>query len=394
MPREVPGTGGYVEFEPQAERPGLATVNGEGLSTARPVDIYPSPMVEILPGTAYVAEPVRWLWENWLALGKLHLLAGMAGTGKTTMALSWAAAITSGGRWPDGTDAAQGDVLIWSGEDGVADTLLPRLLAAGADPSRVHFVNALSEHGKLRPFDPATDMPALTKEARKLPSLKLLILDPVVAAVAGDSHKNTETRRGLQPVVDLAAELDCAVLGITHFSKSTSGREPLERVVGSLAFGAVARVVLATVKPADPEAPRRLARAKSNIGPDTGGFDYQLITAPVPGHDFVAQRVEWGAMLEGTARELLSIEQADDSGGAGEDAEAFLLDILETGPVATKEIEAAAKAHGHAWPTVKRAKRNLQVTASKTGFESGRWSWQLPTPTKGINLSGEDAQQD
>lgn len=391
MPREIPGTGGYVEFEPQTERPALATVNGKGLSTARPVGICPNPMVEILPGTAYMAERVRWLWENWLALGKLHLLAGMAGTGKTTIALSWAAAISSGGRWPDGTSVEAGDVLIWSGEDGVADTLLPRLLAAGADRGHVHFINAMTDRGKPRPFDPATDMPALTTAARKLPALKLLILDPVVAAVAGDSHKNTETRRGLQPVVDLAAELDCAVLGITHFSKSTSGREPLERVVGSLAFGAVARVVLATVKSADPEAPRRLARVKSNIGPDTGGFDYLLITAPVPGHDFAAQRVEWGEQLEGTARELLSIEQADDGGRAVDEAEAFLLDTLQASPVATREIEAAAKAHGHAWTTVKRAKKNLAITASKTGFESGRWSWQLPTKS---TPRDEDAQKD
>ena len=135
-------------------------------------------------------------------------------------------------------------------------------------------------------------MPKLVAAGRALPALKLIVLDPVVAAVTGDSHKNTETRRGLQPVVDLAAELDCAVLGITHLSKGTSGREPLERVAGSIAFGAVARIVLATVKSTDPNVPRRLVRAKSNLGPDTGGFEYTLFGAPVPGHDFHAQRVE------------------------------------------------------------------------------------------------------
>src|SRR4029077_3422294 len=93
------------------------------------------------------------------------------------------------------------------------------------------------------------------KAARKLPDLKFVILDPVVAAVSGDSHKNTETRRGLQPVVDLAEQLQCAVLGITHLSKNTSGREPLERIAGSIAFGAVARVALATVRPADQTRP-------------------------------------------------------------------------------------------------------------------------------------------
>ena len=123
------------------------------------------------------------------------------------------------------------------------DVLLPRLLVAGGDPRRVHFVDAVTDHGKPRPFDPSTDMPALVTAARLLSNLKLIILDPVVSAVAGDSHKNTETRRGLQPVVDLAAQLDACLLGITHLSKNTSGREPLERVAGSIAFGAPSRVL-------------------------------------------------------------------------------------------------------------------------------------------------------
>ena len=221
---------------------------------------------------------------------------------------------------------------------------------------RVHFVSSMQEDGKPRPFDPATGMPDLVKAARKLPDLKLVILDPVVAAVSGDSHKNTETRRGLQPVVDLADQLDCAVLGITHLSKNTGGREPLERVAGSIAFGAVARVVLATVKPADTEAPRRLVRAKSNLGPDTGGFEYTLFGAPVPGQEFNAQRVEWGEVLEGSARELMAVEQPDDRAMPWRTPRSSCSDILEGSPVATKEIKTAAAAHGHPWRTVERAK--------------------------------------
>jgi putative DNA primase/helicase len=366
MPRSVVGPGGS-RFE--VYEPTVTPING----AARP----PSPSVEILPATSFTVEPIRWIWSNWLARGKLHLLAGAPGTGKTTIALSIASTITTGGRWPDGSQAERGDVLIWTGEDGIADTLLPRLLAAGGDPSRVHFVSSMQEDGKPRPFDPATGMPDLVKAARKLPNLKLVILDPVVAVVSGDSHKNTETRRGLQPVVDLADQLDCAVLGITHLSKNTGGREPLERVAGSIAFGAVARVVLATVKPADSEAPRRLVRAKSNLGPDTGGFEYTLFLAPVPGQEFNAQRVEWGEILEGSARELMACEQPDDSGDALEDAEEFLLDILRDGAVATKEIKTAAAAHGHRWRTVERAKGTLGIMATKDGFAGG-WAWKPP----------------
>ena len=255
-------------------------------------------------------------------------------------------------------------------------------------------MNNVTERGQPRPFDPALDMPKLEAACRALPALKLIVLDPVVAVVTGDSHKNTETRRGLQPVVDLAAELGCAVLGITHLSKGTSGREPLERVAGSIAFGAVARIVLATVKPADPDAPRRLVRAKSNIGPDTGGFEYTLFGAPVPGHDFNAQRIEWGQALEGSARELMAIEQPDNDAGAAEDAEDFLLQILLDGPVPTKEIKAAAAAQGHKWRTVERAKSRLEIEAAKgtDGLSSG-WSWQLPR-SKAANSDSEDRHHD
>jgi hypothetical protein len=96
-----------------------------------------------------------------------------------------------------------------------------------------------------RPFDPSRDSPALIEAARRLPPTRLLILDSIVSAIAGDSHKNAEVRRGLQPLVDFAAETGCAVLGITHFTKGTIGREPTERVTGSQAFGALARLVMA-----------------------------------------------------------------------------------------------------------------------------------------------------
>ncbi|MGE0854264.1 MAG: AAA family ATPase [Hyphomicrobiaceae bacterium] len=380
MPRNITGPGGtpFVIYEPHSPR-----LNGHAST---------SPSVEIQPATAFKPEPISWLWPGWLARGKLHLLAGAPGTGKTTIALALAAELSRGGTWPSGEEVGAADVLIWSGEDGIADTLLPRLLAAGGAPGRVHFVTGMTEGGKSRPFDPATDMARLVGYARRLKGLQLVILDPVVAAVTGDSHKNTETRRGLQPVVDLAAALDCAVIGITHLSKNTSGREPLDRVTGSVAFGAVARVVLATVKPADVEAPRRLVRAKSNLGPDTGGFEYQLFGAPVPGYEFHAQRVDWGAPLEGSARELMSIEQPDESGQALEDAEEFLQDILQSGPVSKREIDEAAKAHDHSARTVRRAKAALGIVAVKTSMQGG-WSWKLPDPAKVATFGGEDVQQ-
>ena len=333
--------------------------------------------IEILSGDALRPEEVRWLWRDWLALGKLHLLAGTAGTGKTTIALSFAASVTAGAPWPDGSAQAAGDVLVWSGEDGILDTLLPRFLAAGGERQRIHFVNVAREGGRDRPFDPASDMPKLVRAARGLADLKLLILDPVVSAITGDSHKNSETRRGLQPVVDFARALDCAVLGITHLAKNSGGREPLDRVAGSLAFGAVARMVLATVKPARQSTPRRLVRAKSNLGPDTGGFEYTLHVAPVPGHALHAQRIDWGQPLDGTARELMAVEKPEDAPSAVDEAETFLREALRDGPMATRELKEAAEAHGHTWRSVERAKKALGVMAIKPGYQKP-WLWQLP----------------
>jgi len=313
--------------------------------------------VMLINGADLKPEPIRWLWSEWLALGKLHILAGAAGQGKTSIVLAFAATVTSGGRWPDGTPCEPGNVLIWSGEDDHADTLLPRLLAMGADPKRVFFVKGSRVNGEALPFDPARDMADLMVAATRIGGIKLLMVDPVVSAVAGDSHKNTEVRRALQPLVDLAAAIDCAAVGITHFSKGSAGRDPTERVTGSIAFGAVARVVMvaAKVKSDDGDARRILARAKSNIGPDDGGFDYELDQTEVEDHPGIfASRVTWGAAVAGTARELLAESDAEGKTEASsqDTAADLLLQVLGTDTVPVKTVEGEARAAGIAWRTM------------------------------------------
>ncbi len=325
--------------------------------------------------------PVRWLWQYWLALGKLHILAGAPGQGKTTLALSMAATVTIGGRWPDGTGCTQGNVLIWSGEDDPADTLLPRLLAAGADRARCYFIEGARRDGEVAPFDPARDLRQLLAAIESIGGIKLLVIDPVVSAVAGDSHKNTEVRRALQPLVDLATACDCAVLGITHFAKGGQGTDPTQRVVGSVAFSAVARVVMVAAKvKADAEAKdaRILARTKSNIGPDGGGFRYFLKQAePLPG--IHASHVAWGKAVDGTARELLTDpEDAPDDDGeksALETAMEFLVEILKDGSAPSKYVESEAKDAGISQRTVRRASEVLRVKKRKM---NDAWYWFKP----------------
>ncbi|MBN8727437.1 MAG: AAA family ATPase [Xanthomonadales bacterium] len=188
------------------------------------------PRVDLIEADRLSPEPIRWLWPGWLARGKLHVLAGAAGTGKTTIATAIAACVTAGHALPSGWRPERGNVIVWSGEDDPADTLVPRLLAAGADLSRVRFVGEVREDGERHPFDPARDVHLLASAVAEMDGVALMIVDPLVSAVGGDSHKNAEVRRGLAPLVDLAGRLDAALIGITHFSKGTGGREPLERV--------------------------------------------------------------------------------------------------------------------------------------------------------------------
>ena len=343
--------------------------------------------VVLLNGADLTPQPVSWLWRDWLALGKLHILAGAPGQGKTTLAIAMAATVTSGARWPDGSRCDVGHVLIWSGEDDPADTLLPRLIAAGADKSRVHFVSGTRTDGELRPFDPATDIAQLDELASRIGDVRLIVVDPVVSAVTGDSHKNTEVRRALQPLVELASNMGAALVGISHFSKGGQGQDPASRVVGSIAFTAVARVVLvaAKVKTEDGQDRRILARGKSNIGPDDGGFEYAIAQVEaLPG--IQASRIEWGPAVEGSARKLLTdpTEESEEDNAQGTAAE-FLRNLLAEGMAGVKYIETEAKEAGIAWRTVRRASDSLDVL--KRRGPEGRYYWSLPLLSRGSRLS-------
>jgi len=338
-------------------------------------------MVVLKPASTIECRPIRWLWPGWLARGKLHVLAGSPGTGKTTIALAMAATVTTGGRWPDGKIAPRGRVLIWSGEDDAEDTLVPRLSAAGADLSRVLIVGDTLTDKEPRAFDPASDLPALEWQLREIDDVSLLIADPIVSAVgAADSHKNTEVRRALQPLVNLGARLDCAVVGISHFSKGTAGRDPTERVTGSVAFGALARVMMVTAK--SEEHGRLLARSKSNIGPDGGGFAYELGLAYQEGIE--ASRVRWGNALEGSARELLSNTESEVDNSAS-DAATFLAGLLAASSLPAKDVYREAQGAGFSRDQIKRANSRIGVQYLKSGM-TGSWVWCLPI-TKGCEGS-------
>jgi putative DNA primase/helicase len=251
-------------------------------------------------------------------------------------------------------------------------------------------------------------MRPLADKLAEIGNVRLLIVDPVVSAIAGDSHKNAEVRRGLQPLVDLAVLMRCALIGITHFSKGTGGRDPVERITGSLAFGALARVVLVAARHQEEDesgdTKRVLLRAKSNIGADDGGFEYEIEQGELSDHPgVIASAVRWGIRLDGAARELLATADAtgdDGEGGVRGDAERFLSDLLADGPLPSKAIKADADGAGYAWATIRRAQKALGIEAVKMGGEYGgkgsQWMWRKPSPAPEhtrCSTNSQDAQQ-
>ena len=337
--------------------------------------------VSLIQGTSIQAKPITWLWHGYLPQGKLTLLAGAGGTGKSTLAFSIAATITNGGGWPDGSQCSTvGNVLIWSSEDDPADTIKPRLMAVSANESRYGVISGTTdEAGQSCPFDAAKDMEALREAVASIGGISLLIIDPIVTAVTGDMHKANDVRRSLQTIVDFAAECNCAVLGITHFAKGTAGKNSAERVIGSQAFAALARMVLVAAK--EEESDRRVfTRAKSNNSVDTGGFSYSIEALTLE-RNIVATRVVWGEALEGSSRSILgAIEGETEETNTSKKGQAkrFLIEALASGSVPSNELfEQAREWYGLSRDTLRRAQSDLGVEAIKEHFAGG-WVWRLP----------------
>jgi len=216
---------------------------------------------------------IEWLWPGRLALGKVTLLAGDPGLGKSLISTDMAARISEGKSWPDGSEIKQGEVLIISAEDDPADTIKPRLEAANGDINKVKVLEAIltmsDDCVKKEFFDLSNGIKPL-EEVLSKGSFKLVIVDPITAFLDKiKSHNNSDVRSALRPLTEVARSYQVAVLAVSHLNKGSE--QPQYRVMGSLAFTAAARSVWIVIKDKNNLQRRLVLPVKNNLAPDTGG---------------------------------------------------------------------------------------------------------------------------
>jgi putative DNA primase/helicase len=227
-------------------------------------------------------QAIVWLWRNRFAVGKIGIIAGLPDEGKGQILCYIAARVTCGLEWPNAEGISpQGNVLILSAEKDPGTNLAPRLEAAGADRSRVHFIKPVCERDeqtgqeRKRMFSLVTDLPKLRQLIIKIRDVKVLFIDPVSAYLGigqVDSYRDTDVRAVLGPLKELAEELKFAVVTVMHFNKKTDVTSALMRVSNSTAFVGL-RHAYAVI--ADPENDRKLfVRAKNN---DAANSDNQTL---------------------------------------------------------------------------------------------------------------------
>lgn len=337
----------------------------------------------------------KWLWQGRVALGTLSILAGREGVGKSTLAY-WTAAQITRGTLPGerfGTPAA---VLVAATEDSWAHTIVPRLIAVGADLTRVYRVDVASDSGGTELILP-TDLAAVAQAINEL-GVALLLLDPLMSRLSKslDTHKDQETRQALEPLVKMLNETQAAAIGLMHFNKRETD-DPLNALMASRAFAAVARSVSTVVHdPDDGTRQRRLfGTPKNNLGPDNLpllAFTLEPFTVPTSEGDAETSRILWHGQVNESISSVMRRANENHVVTAKTSATAWLLDYLtgRGGSEDSAEIKAVSIGLGHSDRTLARARTELRlvVTPVPKSFPR-RTTWSLP-PLSALAQDVED----
>jgi hypothetical protein len=339
-------------------------VNGSQLLPESAIE--PAPV--LVPLADVQPESVEWIWPGRVAVGKIALICGDPGLGKSWITLDVAARMSSGRGWPDGAPAAPtGNVLLLSAEDALADTIRPRLDALGADVTRITHLPFVRAGDKQRAVQ-LSDI-GIIDEAIRRTNARLVVIDPISAYLGStDSHRDSDVRGLIAPLAALAEGTGVAVVGVMHLAKSTQ-RPAIYRAVGSIAFTAAARIVLAVAADPDRDDRRILASVKCNISAPAMALAYTLGNGQLSWESGPVSNLDVEALLSGPPLDRHERREVDD----------WLRQLLTNGPLDARQIKRAAEQAGFAWRTVFRAKQRLGIDAVKLGFgPSGKWTWMLP----------------
>lgn len=333
------------------------------------------------------SEAVQWLWNGRFPLGKLTIIQGDPGLGKSTLTLDLAARVSAGLQMPDGSPGVSGGVVLISAEDAYADTVRPRLLAMGGDPDRVAVIHHMDlQEGGTRPLVLPDDVEAVRQAVDEV-GAKLIVVDPIVAVLskAVNSWSDQDVRGALLPLQMMAEKVGAALVFVTHLNKK-EGRSAIQRGGGSVAFNAAARAVFQVAShPAD-SGHRVLACVKFNNAVMPSSWVFHLETAANGG-----SRVVWDGETTLTA---------DDTVDAGRssrrsDAADFLRGRLAGGPAPTVEVEQDALSQGIRKRTLERARKDLRVQSRHRGYgKNGRVMLSLPATAEGNHKKKELAESD
>jgi AAA domain len=309
----------------------------------------PDGALESTTASAFSMRAIRWFWPERFALGKLGLIGGLPDKGKGLISADIIARCTTGADWPCNEGRApQGNVIWFTAEDDIEDTVIPRLVAAGADLKRVHIVGMTKNANGTRMFNLATDLPLLEQKLEQVGDVVLVIIDPVSAYLGVGKVNNsstTDVRGVLAPLTKLAEEKRLAIIGIMHFNKKADVSNAMLRIADSLAYVAAARHVYVVVDDAENEKARLFVKAKNNLAADKHALRFMVGLRKV-GNDPDSEEEIWAphVIWDSTHVEVTATEamEAAEGGGARRaaqrEAEEFLKSKLAHGPVSKTEI--------------------------------------------------------
>jgi hypothetical protein len=318
-------------------------------------------------------EPVEWLWHPYIPFGKLTSVEGDPGIGKSWLTMALAAQVSRGAKLPGASRAAEpGVVLLLTAEDGLGDTLRPRLDTLGADVSRVHAIT------EPLSFD-SKGAAKLKAEIVRLGAV-LVIIDPIVAYLPDRTDMNSASavRPVLARLARVAEETGAAILFVRHLSKGAKDK-PMYRGLGSIDFTAACRSVLMVGTDPNEVSKLVIAHAKSNLAQK----------GPSQAYTLKGGKFGWAGRSSLSAEDLGAAPPEADLRSAREEAIGFLLQTLADGPKPVLEVFADADRLRISRATLRRAKGDLGIVADKT---PDHWEWSLPRPQVDGSGPSQDVQ--